>query len=765
MLARAVRTRTVPAAPRSTRTPIARDMTAMIDRLVAGYSVVGLVPGLVQLLAQRPGLRPAWFLAFCLSQAVVVLAMLVQAARRRPVRGWTGAFAGVTLVAVLTFPVAASSSLVGPQPFLWWQVGLAVVCAGVWGGVGASVGYGVVLAAAWAWTRLLPAGGAAGPTIALAEGVFGVTAGVVIAVVARGMLDSAVRADAQAAEVYAVELRQAIEKAVADERARLDQLIHDDVMTTLTAAAQSSDETTGRATALLASETLAVVDALQGSSADGSLSVSVLAGLAEQTVRRVSPEVRWTERVEPGARLQRVPGPVAEALLGALREGVRNAVRHAQAERTEVELEAELLAGELSLVARVVDDGRGFDLAEVPTNRLGVRVSVLDGSRKAGIRPRLQTAPGRGTELVLGWSGPSVVPDRVVPDAASTADAEVQLPVDFPTRQFVAATWAAVAVSIGVGLGTFGRLESPVSVVAGMLVVLLSSWLVLLPTGSLTLPTRLAALVVTLQAVLAALMVVAVPRYDQPDVLHWHTFPAELVMVVLVIRRRAGWGVVALLVFEAGVAWSCATSGLGWDGLLRAGTGQLLFVAMAVLVNRVLHTISRRQATLRRQEDDAIDGSVRQHVALVQRALWVSDLRAQARAILVQLAEVAGPVPAGLRDEALLLEATLRESLVARNVMSDGLADLTEAARRRGVDVRLVDSRRTAVPPWMGQALLGTVRRALEVESVSRLVVRLAPEDGATAASVLTEDATGTHLVRLDASGAPITSEVETRGR
>lgn len=734
----------------------------MIYRFVAGYSLVGLVPGLSQLVSQGPGLRPAWLVGFCVAQAVVVLAMLVQVVRRRSIRAWAGGFAVVTLVAVLTFPAAAPPALVGPQPFLWWQVGLAVVCAGVWRGLRASLGYGLVLAVAWTWVRLAPAGGAAGLTIAVSEGVFGVAAGMVIAVVARGMLDSAVRADAQAAAVYAVELQQALERALGDERSRLDQLIHDDVMTTLTAAAHSTDAATGRATALLAHETLAVIDALRSSAVDGSLSVSVLASLAEQTVRRVSPEVGWSNRVDARAALRRVPSSVAEAMLAALREAVRNAVRHAQAPHTEVELQAGLHAGELSMVARVVDDGRGFDLAGVPANRLGVRVSILEASRKAGVRPRLQTAPGRGTELVLGWSGPSDEPERVM---AAPTGPQSRLPVDFPTAQFVAATWVAVAVSIGVGLATFGRLESPVSVLVGMLAVLASSHLVLAPWGSLTLPGRVATGVVSLQTVIAVLMVLAIPSYDEPDILYWSAFPAELVMVVLVIRRRPGWAVAALVAYETGVAWSCATSGLGWDELVRAGSGQVLFLVMALLATRVLHAISRRQAVLRRQEDDAIDASVRQHVALVQRALWVSDLRAQARSILVRLAGVTRSVPVQLQEEALLLEATLRESLVARNVMSDGLADLTEGARRRGVDVRLVDSRRTAVPPQIGQALLDTVRRALAVDSVSRLVVRLAPEDGATAASVLTEDAAGTHLVRLDAGGALIASEVETRGR
>ena len=229
-------------------------------------------------------------------------------------------------------------------------------------------------------------------------------------------------------------------------------------------------------------------------------------------------------------------------------------------------------------------------------------------------------------------------------------------------------------------------------------------------------------------------MVVAVPTYGEPDILHWHSFPLEPVLVILVLRRRPWWAVAALAWASSGSPTSL-TGASGWSDVARAGTGHLLFLLMALLITRVLRTINRRQARLRSQEDDAIDASVRQHVAVVQRALWVADLRAQSRAILVRLAGTRGPVPADLRHEALMLEATLRESLVARNVMSDELAVLTEAARRRGVEVRLVDSRHTVVPPDVAQALLDAVRRALAVPTVSRLVVRLAPEGGATAAS------------------------------
>jgi hypothetical protein len=341
---------------------------------------------------------------------------------------------------------------------------------------------------------------------------------------------------------------------------------------------------------------------------------------------------------------------------------------------------------------------------------------------------------------------------------------ESTLPVDFPAARFTAVTWVALAVNLGAGVVTAGAYRALAPLVVAMLLAVLATALVLRPGSGLRLGVPTAAGAVVALAGLCLAMTLVIPQ-PALGVLVWHLFSVQLVLVTLVVRRRTGWALLGLALTEASVVLWSLTGPDGWVGVLSWGAGPLLFLVMAMLVNRILRTITRRQVALRRQEDVAIDASVRQHVALVQRSLWVADLRSQARSILVRLSEVTDRVPVALQDEALLLEATLRESLVARNVMSDELAGLTVGARRRGVDVRLVDSRHTVVPPRIGQAVLDTVRRALAVESVSRLVVRLAPEDGTTSASVLSEDADGTHLVRLDAAGVKITSEVVTRGR
>ncbi len=750
--------------PRAVSTaPISQDMTVMLHRLVAGYAVVGLLPGLPALVRQAPVLPGTWLVAVVAAQTVVVAVMLVLAVLGHALGRWLVAFSVLTLVAVLSLAaLGASARPLAELPFLWFHVGLAVVCACVWGGARLGMTYAVVLAAAWTLLRLLPAGGAAGVDEAVSEGFFGGSAGLVVGVVALGMLRSARAADRVAVQLREAGLTHAVERAVADERARLDQLIHDDVMTTLTAAGHSTDAATGRATANLARETLDTLDGLDASTDPGAaLSVSVLASLTEQTVRHVSPDVAYEQEVEVGVAALRVPGAAAQTLLSALREGVRNAVRHSGASAIEAGLEARQRGQQLRLQAHVRDDGHGFAPGRLPGDRLGVRVSMLEASRQSGLEPRLVSSPGRGTVFTLTWTGQAGEVSRLLPEPV---ESEPRLPVDFPAARFSAATWAALAVNLGVGLLTAPHYRSSGALVLAMVLAVAATALVLRPGGRLRLPAASAVAVVVLVAALSAVMLTTVPR-PAAGLLVWHLFPVQLVLVTLVVRRRPGWAVASLVALEASIVWWCLSGPDGWDGVLGWGSGPVFFVGMALLVNRVLLAISRRQAALRQQEDAAIDASVRRHVAVVQRALWVADLRSQTRSILERLSAVDGAVPDVLRDDALVVEATLRESLVARNVMSEELAGLTEGARRRGVEVRLVDSRHTHLPPVVAQAVLDAVRRGLAADAVSRLVVRLAPEEGPSSASVLTEDAEGTHLVRLDPAGTPITSEVEARGR
>jgi signal transduction histidine kinase len=92
---------------------------------------------------------------------------------------------------------------------------------------------------------------------------------------------------------------------------------------------------------------------------------------------------------------QRCSPRVEEQLLHIAREGMANAVRHAQAKQIGVRLEF----GDESVTLRVTDDGCGFDPNSVPRNDGHVGLSVMR-ERAATISGtfRIDSIRGRGTE-------------------------------------------------------------------------------------------------------------------------------------------------------------------------------------------------------------------------------------------------------------------------------------------------------------------------------------------------------------------------------
>ncbi len=523
-------------------------------------------------------------------------------------------------------------------------------------------------------------------------------------------------------------------------------------MTTLTATAHASDRTSVRATATLAKRTLAKIEDLaSGIGNGGAISYEMLGRLAADTSRRVSPEVTFIDETTQYPASARLPIAAAETLLSAMREAVRNALRHSGAQRVEVFFRAEwTVSGHDLLTIRVRDDGRGFDSEAVPATRLGIRLSMTEPLAAVGASWRLDSGAGRGDDVRdhQGRRGP---------------------PGCRPSRSQVGPGGAVASREVSrsaAGGGHLGggsrrdrhRVDQPGPAL----------WCTVdCRDGADVCPDRdLAAQ----RAVAAASDVGGGQRADldrrcdgsdgsggthddRPDIAMWQGFPMQLVLVILIIRRRPWFAAIGLVLICALLAVWCSFTPFDWDWVLGATFGPIAFVLMALLVNRVLLTIARRQRVLREQERAAIDDSVRRHVALVQRWLWISDLKAETRATLRRISDITDDVPADLRAEALLVEATLREALSARNVMNEELADLTEEARRRGVSVTFVDSRRSPVSGVVGRAVMAEVRTVLDSASVSRLVVRLGPDDGIAAASVVTDDGTSTSLTMIDSAG------------
>ena len=89
--------------------------------------------------------------------------------------------------------------------------------------------------------------------------------------------------------------------------------------------------------------------------------------------------------------------PELAALVRASREAMVNAAKHSGAERVDVFAEAD----EDLVSVFIRDRGKGFDLAEIDEDRMGVRASIVERVKRAGGRAIIRTAPGEGTEVRL----------------------------------------------------------------------------------------------------------------------------------------------------------------------------------------------------------------------------------------------------------------------------------------------------------------------------------------------------------------------------
>jgi signal transduction histidine kinase len=103
-----------------------------------------------------------------------------------------------------------------------------------------------------------------------------------------------------------------------------------------------------------------------------------------------------------------LPEEVHIALYRIAQEALNNVVKHARASQVEVLLrcpagvvrDPEQLQVELS----ITDDGRGFDLAHVPPDRLGLGI-IRERAQAIGAVLHMESEPGRGTRITVVWKG------------------------------------------------------------------------------------------------------------------------------------------------------------------------------------------------------------------------------------------------------------------------------------------------------------------------------------------------------------------------
>jgi signal transduction histidine kinase len=369
-----------------------------IARSGAGIGIVFFLQSLPTLLGEHGATMPFWSVSAAVAIVGCLLFTVVASVSRRLVRVANVTFAVAFLVVLITWPFA----VVHPSeqsPWLYYLITIATAMAAIGLSVPWAAAYLIVVPLVYAVIRLTPAGGDLSPLKASLDSIYAVILGgaiLVITTMLRAAATSVDQAQATALEGYAHAVRA---HAMEAERVRVDAIVHDSVLTTLLYAARADTPEAQRLAATMASNAIGHLrDAALVSPDDGStVRVTALAQSVREAIEQLEAGFEITTS-RLGTRS--LPAAVADAVQSACLQAAVNSVNHAGegAHRT-----VRITSAGAGVQVTVADDGRGFDLSQVPSARLGVRVSIIELIANIGGEARVESSPGAGTTVVIRW--------------------------------------------------------------------------------------------------------------------------------------------------------------------------------------------------------------------------------------------------------------------------------------------------------------------------------------------------------------------------
>jgi hypothetical protein len=318
---------------------------------------------------------------------------------------------------------------------------------------------------------------------------------------------------------------------------------------------------------------------------------------------------------------------------------------------------------------------------------------------------------------------------------------------------FLLAIFALTNVTFAVA--TLDRVASPWPGLVGVLIVCAAAVPIVVPHSD---PFPLAWAIAILVAVASSTALVSwqLAPTGSPGREAWHLGANTWLLFFLTMRGRPvlGWlGFGVMLVITVVWAVDVGRGPLGAVALLETHAGILL---VGTLFRGGLRRASRRINSLNARSLELAAAAASSDAEQDIRRQRVAELAEVATPLLAKISRSSHVRPEE-RIEYLLAEATLRDSVRARSLHLPEIAAATAQARRRGVEVTLLDDRGGGLPnPVAMRRLTDRITESLRNVDRGRLTVRLAPPGRGTAVSIVVESEGSTHRVDLDAEGQKI---------
>ncbi|MEO8261356.1 MAG: ATP-binding protein [Pseudolysinimonas sp.] len=407
---------------RQVRNPLSlRRVESAVSRSAAGFGIAFFAQSAPSILGQLPNTHEVWNIVVIGALVGSLIFAVVAAVTRRFVRIAGTTFAAVYLIGLVSWPFAVldPSRATDESSWLYGIMTVATSMAAIGVSVRWASLYLVAIPLIYAIIRLTPAGGDVGPSRAALDSVFALILGGVITIIffmLRTAAASVDRAQQTALERYSHAVRQ---YAIEAERVQVDAIVHDSVLTTLLSAARAFSPEAKELSATMAGnaighlrEAVAVAP-----DADATVPAGVLASRISEAAGTMSqPFDVATLRLGKAA----LPIPVAEAMYSAAVQGMVNSLQHGgSGVRRSIEVKG-MAHGAIQVQVR--DEGVGFDPSTVPTERLGVRVSIIERMSSAGGHADITSSPGSGTTVTLRWPDTRAVAQPVFEEFATASE-------------------------------------------------------------------------------------------------------------------------------------------------------------------------------------------------------------------------------------------------------------------------------------------------------------------------------------------------------
>ncbi|QGU04331.1 sensor histidine kinase [Corynebacterium comes] len=473
---------------------------------------------------------------------------------------------------------------------------------------------------------------------------------------------------------------------------------------------------------------------------------AIVAGMVSDA-KRLDPELA-VSAPGPVPESATMPADVAASISDALLEAVSNGVRHAPGSNRALEIYPQVEEGRCrGMSVRVTDDGRGFDVDDVPRDRAGLRVAIAGRmAATPGCRAEIASSPGRGTRVELTWD--PGLRDQREGQADNAAPVPVPTPYDLVgVGRIFRPRNAAVVMALVLGLSLNNTHPHAVAHLLALAAAGTAAW-ALVQGDALRLPARSTAVT----AVTATLFLVAALVDDPPPAAHWpalwYPWVFVLLCTYLAIRDRAlvAWSVWAMGLVAVELV---GTPHFDVPGLV----GMSILLLPATLIPRMVDMSTRglglAMASARHRATE-VELVAARRAFLADSAGWVAR---QAAAALAP-----GLSGDARRHNAHLLELKLRDSIRSPLFDTPQINRAVWDARAAGARVRLLDDRSTDAADAIDAAgtgdRLARTRAALaevlagDAESVT---ARIYPAGRAVYATIVVTDPAGeNHRIEIN---------------